>query len=210
MRHDSALKLAVRLVEQFRPAYKLVEIAGGVSRGKPDVHDIEIVGIPNLEPQPRPRAEFGKPMPKYHKLKIDQLVADMVDRNEIILLANGDRYKKLWHVECDVQIDLFLCIAPSEYGVFKLIRTGPEEFSQWCVTNRSKRGALPDGYFVKHNVVWVESYISRNDVPRDQDKAVSVLTDQNHLRMPVEMDFLNFLDLGWVDPHFRAAKWNRG
>jgi hypothetical protein len=208
MRHENALSLAEFMAAYFAPACTTVEIVGSVRRGKPEVHDIELLMVPDLSPLPRPRPEFGKPFPVVHKTMLDQLVTCLVDKGAVLLLANGDRYKKLWHVEQDVQLDLFVCIAPSEYGVSKVIRTGPKDFSQWCVTNRSKGGSLPDGYFVRHQVVWIEKEIARVDVPKDQNKAALLLTDQNHLRMAEEIDFLNFLALGLVDPHLRSAAWN--
>jgi hypothetical protein len=134
----------------------------------------------------------------------------MVARGEALLQANGDRYKKLWMLECEVQLDLFLCFSPSEYGVSKVIRTGPKDFSQCCVTNREKGGLLPNGYFVKHQVVWIESQIGRFDVPEEQEDAAKLLTPENHLSMPREMDFLNFLGLGWVEPKERVARWHHG
>lgn len=210
MRHNTAMELAERLVEYFRPAATQIEVVGSVRRWKPDVHDIELLIAPDLTPLPRPRAEFGKPAPKYFKLMIDYLVAAMVGRNEALLQANGDRYKKLWMLECEVQLDLFICFSPSEYGVSKVIRTGPKDFSQYCVTNREKGGCLPNGYFVKHQVVWIESQISRFDVPEEQEDAAKLLTPDNHLSMPKEMDFLNFVGLGWVEPQERMARWRHG
>jgi DNA polymerase/3'-5' exonuclease PolX len=204
------MELAERLVTYFRPAAAQIEVVGSVRRWKPDVHDIELLMAPDHTPLPRPRAEFGMPIPKYHKYMIDQLVALMVARGEALLQANGDRYKKLWMLECEVQLDLFLCFSPSEYGVSKVIRTGPKDFSQCCVTNRSKGGFLPDGYFVKHQVVWIEKEIGRFDVPEEQEDAAKLLTHENHLSMPKEMDFLNFLGLGWVEPKERVARWRHG
>lgn len=197
-------------MEYFRPAAREIEVVGSVRRWKPEVHDIELLLVPDHTSQAHPRAEFGNPIPKYYRYQIDALVAVMVARGDAILQANGDRYKKLWLVKHEVQLDLFLCFSPSEYGVSKVIRTGPKDFSQWCVTNREGRGCLPNGHFVKHQVVWIESEIGRFDVPEKQEEAAELLTVSNHLSMPMEMDFLNFLGLGWVEPKERVARWRHG
>jgi hypothetical protein len=58
-------------------------------------------------------------------------------------------------------------------------------------------------------MVWVESEIDKREVPDNQDKALKLLTPVNHLSMPEEVDFLNFLELGWIEPGERRAKWAR-
>ena len=61
MKHADALKVAESLVEHFRPACERIEIKGSLCRLKPEVKDIDLLIVPDLNPLPRPRAEFGKP-----------------------------------------------------------------------------------------------------------------------------------------------------
>ena len=77
--------------------------------------------------------------------------------------------------------------------------------------SRSRKigGCLPVGYFVKHQVVWIKSEIGKYDVPENQDKAIALLTETNHLSMPEEIDFLKFLELGWIEPKDRVARWTK-
>lgn len=209
MKHDVALKVAEALVEHFRPACVRIEIKGSISRLKPEVKDIEIVVVPDMKPLPRAPLEFGKPIPPAHKTLLDKLVFDMKEANDILLEANGDRYKKMYLKYAGIKVDLFIVIPPAEWGVLAVIRTGPSDFSHWCVTSRKFGGALPEGYFVKHGVVWLEMYIKKNEVPDDQNKALKLLTDTNHLSMPEEIDFLKFLGLSWIEPSERVARWSK-
>ena len=209
MKHDVALKVAEALVEHLRPACERIEVKGSVSRFKPDVGDIEILVVPDLTPLPRPKLEFGKPIPRWFGTALDKLVDEMRKEEAIILLADGDRQKKIYLRYAGIKVDLFINIPPSDWGVQAVIRTGPADFSHWCVTNRRRGGALPNGYFVKHQVVWVESEIDKNTMPREADDAIALLTDTNHLSMPEEIDFLNFLELGWIEPKDRMARWAR-
>ena len=93
------------------------------------------------------------------------------------------------------KLDLFLVTPPAQWGVLLTIRTGPgapdNNFSMWCVTQRSRGGALPDGYFVKDGAV------------HGNDAKHSIIP------MPEEMDFLNFIELGWIEPKDRRAMWKR-
>jgi len=209
MNHSEALNTAKALAGYFEPASRRIEIAGSIRREKPDVKDIEIVAIPDLTAPERPRAEFGKPIPLAYKTKLDELVGRMFQAGDIRIELNGDRYKKLYLKYAGIKCDLFINLPPSEWGVQMVIRTGPKDFGHWCVTNRRHGGALPDGYFVKHQVVWIEEEISKNEMPENADKAVKLLTPSNHLSMPEEVDFLNFLGLGWIEPRDRVAKWKR-
>jgi len=208
MKHDVALKVAESLVEHLRPACVRIEIAGSIRRLKPEVKDIEIVAAPDLTPVKRAMLEFGKPVPPLHNTLLDKLVYEMKQDDAIRVEANGDRYKKMYLKYAGIKCDLFINIPPSAWGVQMVIRTGSSDFSHWCVTEQRLGGALPNGYFVKHQVLWVKSEgFDKYKVPDDPNKAIALLTDTNHLSMPEEIDFLNFLELGWLEPNNRVAKW---
>lgn len=209
MQHSAALKVAESLVEHFRPACERIEIAGSLRRLKPEVKDIELVIIPDLSPVPRARPEFGKPIPKLYKTLLDKLVDEMKECGDILLEANGDRYKKVLLNYAGIKVDMFINLAPSHWGVQMVLRTGSEDFSHWVVTQRKYGGVLPDGYFVKHQVVWIRDEIKKFEVPDDPNKAIALLTDKNNLPMPAEIDFFNFLELGWIEPRDRVARWRK-
>ncbi len=215
MKYPDALDITNWMVKALQPTCVRCEPAGSMRRRRVEVHDIEIVAIPDLTP---PRVQFGQR--KIFKTRLDEVLNQLFEEKFIGLELNGDKQKKLnvyrpgdWNPV--IQIDLFLCTPPSQWGVLFAIRTGPAKpennFSRWIVTQRWKGGCLPDGYFVKHNVVWVESEIHEEDVPDNPVKAVKVMTATNHIPMPEEMDFLNFLELGWIEPGNRMVRhWVRG
>lgn len=178
MELQKAKPIADRLVHDFTPFCERVEIAGSIRRGKPDVKDIELVAIPRIA----------------HEL--DMFGYSVGVRNELDyplshlgakFLMNGPRFKQLALPE-GIMLDLFLVLPPAQWGVLFTIRTGPEEFSKWCVTNRLRGGAMPDAYKC------------------DDGHIVHKLIDENPV-MPEELDFLNFLGLGWVEPSQRQARW---
>jgi len=209
MKHDVAFKVAEALMEHLRPACTRIEIKGSIARLKDEPGDIEILAAPDITPVPRSRPEFGKPIPRSYNTMLDKMVDEMRKDGAIEVFADGDRQKKFWLNYAGIKVDLFINIPPSNWGVQAVIRTGPKEFGHWCVTNRKRGGALPDGHFVKHQVVWIESEIGRHEVPENQDKAVPLLTPTNHLSMPEEIDFLKFLGLGWIEPKDRVARWTK-
>lgn len=191
MKHDVALKTAEVLVEYLRPACIRIEIAGSVRRGKPEVKDIEILAIPDLSiTPPKPKLEFGKPLPVIHKTMLNKLLHDLIERDEIRFEKSGKRYKKFTLKENNISVDLFLVLPPAEWGVQFVIRTGPADFSHWIVTQRRYGGALPNDSRVRDGAVWVDG--GGGSVPMEE-----------------EMDFLVFLGLGWIEPSQREARWTR-
>lgn len=209
MKLIEARKVAEALVAHLRSDCTRIEIVGSVRRFSPEVGDIELLVIPNMNPVPHERPQFGKPIPRTYATCLDKTIDEMRKNEDISIYGDGDRYKKIWLNYAGIQFDLFICIPPSHWGVQKVIRTGPKDFSHWCVTNCAYGGALPDGYFVKHQVVWKADEIQKWEIPDDQDKAISMLTPTNHLSMPEEIDFLQFLGLGWIEPKEREARWSK-
>lgn len=222
MIHVSALSIATFLSMRLMTACEetpdgrslSIKIAGGLRRGKPDVHDIEIVAKPILT---APRAEFGQKKP-FATLFDRELQALQDDGYLFYPLKNGPKMKQfpinLDKFKSDVDysmpsVDLFtvefyLVTPPAEWGVDLVIRTGPgsesDNFSQWVVTQRSRGGALPDGYRVKHAAVWRVEQLDAKDNP---------LPGERPLSMPTEQDFFDFLELPWIEPADRHAKWGR-
>lgn len=198
MEHKQALEMAEMLVDELRPACTRIEIAGSIRRGKPQVKDIEIVAIPDLTPLPRPRLEFGKPIPKVHKTKLDALLFEMQMDGKVEFEKNGDKFKKLvlfdGNVVVPIKVDLFLVTPPATWGVQMAIRTGPADFSHWIVTRKRHGGALPNGYHVQDGAVWA-------------GESQSQISER--VGFDSELDFLDFLGLGWIEPGQRVEKWTR-
>jgi len=209
MKYDVALKTAEALVGHLQSACVRIEIAGSIRREKPEVKDIEIVAIPDSSlVVPRAKLEFGKPIPPVHKTMLDRMIAEMQDEDAITIEKNGDRLKQFYLKYAGINVDLFINIPPSHWGIQMVIRTGSKDFSHWCVTEKRLGGALPNGHFVKHQVLWVKSDgFDKYQVPDVPKESIGLLTSGNHLSMPEEIDFLKFLELGWIEPKERVARW---
>ena len=178
MKLTQARELAEKWVGYLEEYCTRIEIAGGVRRRKPDPHDIEIICIPKTE---EVRDMFGYVVADQHQLTfaIDGLAhADMCKK-----LKDGDRFKQLALPE-GINIDLFI-VRPETWAVQFVIRTGPADFSHWIVTPRKHGGALPSDCRVKDGQIW------RHGEP---------------IPFREEIEFLDFLGLGWVNPEARQAR----
>jgi len=195
MKNDEALKIAGGLIEKLSPACTQIRVAGSVRRGKPEVHDIEIVAIPDLTPMPFPKPIFGQKNIVIHRTMLDQALYEMKD--SFILEKGGDRYKRFYMKKENISIDLFLVIPPAQWGVLFVVRTGPGDFSHWMVTRESLGGALPDQYIVQDGVVG------------QRVKAKRGYERMGEISMPIEEDFFRLCGLEWMEPGQREARWKR-
>lgn len=210
MELNKALKIGNFLVENLQagcaPGHCM--IAGGARRRKAEVHDLEIVAMSLLG---APRPEFGQKNPD--RSHLERQLRILVEGGWLKTEMGGEKFKKFeikrlsdWGIPQSINpfmLDLFIVTPPSQWGVTLMIRTGPGEFSQWMVTQRSKRGALPDEYFVKHNVVWR----SGTEVPNQAEKAAQMMTEANFVKMPEEGDWFDLCGMTWIEPAKRFSKW---
>ncbi len=197
MELNHAERIANNLISAFTatsmPACERIEIAGSVRRGKVEVKDIELVAVPILVP---PAPQFGDR--KIFKTRLDRALYGLWRSGLIETVKDGEKYKQFWLLKDRkhlIKIDLFLITPPAQWGVQMVLRTGPSEFSQWCVTQRAKGGALPDGYRVQDGAVWKGEEWTK--FPDWSDRIL----------MPEEKDFLDFLGIGWFEPAAREARW---
>lgn len=216
MKHNYAMSIALMLNDWLSDDCEgdalgepIIEIAGGLRRGKPDVHDIDILAKPILK---APALVFGqKPYATFFEKTLGQLQADGYLLESI---ADGPKKKKY---ELNVPrfgitpdegdpfcVEFNLVTPPAQFGVLLMIRTGPgsslNNFSQWIVTPRAKGGALPDGYRVKHGAVWLAGQLDAKDEP---------LRGERPLEMPTEEQVFEFLGMDYVAPADRKAKWRK-
>lgn len=197
MEHTKAVNIAESMMNYLRPACERIEIAGSIRRGKTEVKDIEIVVIPDLSPVPRARAEFGKPAPMIHKTKLDAFLYELVKQDKIFMQKDGERYKKFIIKDHAIAVDLFIVLPPAQWGVQFTIRTGPADFSHWIVTRKKHGGALPNLHRVQDGAVWEGEHEEKS------------LDGQVLVGFETEVDFLNFLGLGWIEPGEREAHWSK-
>jgi DNA polymerase/3'-5' exonuclease PolX len=173
--YAEAKRRADELLAILAPACERIEIAGGVRRHKAECHDIELVAIPRFIPL---LDIFGQ-VAGYRNL-LNERVEDL----RLVLDKNGDRYKKIIYTE-ELNCDLFIVLPPAQWGVIFTIRTGSADFSHRIVTARKYGGCMPSDCTCKNGAI--------------HDKYGRIIP------MPEEMDFLNFLGLGWIEPEKRTS-----
>lgn len=183
MRYPLALQYAKDLVEKIRPGCTRIEIVGSVKRGdKAEVHDIEILVIPDLK-QPRP--SFGDKV--IHKNELEKVLYELVKDGVLWPKKGGDKFKQFIIQNTESLnpfcLDLFI-VRPETWGIQNVIRTGPKEFSHRFVTNVAYGGLLPDCY----EYVRGETRIKK---------------DGEYLDLPEEQDAIALLRLGWIEPYYR-------
>lgn len=221
MKYEDALHRAHSFMDWIRPgilgfepggSLGMISIAGSLRRRvEKEYTEIDIIAIPDLSPLPLPRAEFGKPVPKVYKTKIEKLLSEAADDGRIIRRNGGDRNIKFDFPELELSFDLYLVRPPATWGVISMIRTGPASFGHWIVTRRSGRayemglghvygGALPDGYRVQAGAVWKgETKTPEKD-----------LLKETPIGFDTEEAFFEFLGLDYLFPEERVARWGLG
>jgi len=121
MNIDQAKSIAFEGVRALAPYSTRIEIAGSISRRKPQVKDIEIVCIPNQAPA---LDLFNQGNPE----RCSHWIAAV---RSLGTVAKGDpatgRYIKI-DLASGISIDLFTATADN-WGLILAIRTGPAEYS---------------------------------------------------------------------------------
>lgn len=207
MNYADAMVIAREILEHVIPGCDegAAIIAGSLRRKQADVHDIEFWMRPRAG---RPAPEFGQSV--IYNTHLDKLLYELEDSRVIARIKGGPKYRQYrlntmhWGIESMnlFKLEFYIQTSPAQWGVGAVIRTGPgkpnDNFSRWCVTNRYLGGVLPDGYKVKHLAVWRDDQLDAKGKPIRGEKPVN---------MPREVDFLDFLGLGWIEPPSRHARW---
>ena len=184
MKLEKARKIALIAAKDLQdcPAFILVEVAGSVRRMKPGVKDIELIA----------RTYWHPIVDMFGKSSGIVLPHEVVNIAEIFkakrTIKNGQRYKQFDLGE--IKLDLFIVFPPASWGVIKLIRTGPADFSRKCVTQKNKGGYLKDGYFVKDGSLWQYGF-------RDNEVIKEMVTTMT------EIDFFEYLTIDYLAPEKR-------
>lgn len=195
----AAQRVADELVELLGDACDRLVVAGSVRRGRPEVGDVELVCVPRTAERLERVDLFGSRTVRVDLLtdRCRELVAAGVlahrpDKNG--RPSFGERAKRL--VYRGVALDVFSVVAPAQWGVVLLLRTGPAEFGRQLVRRQSDGGWLPRGFFFRHGQLW------RLPAPFDArlvGRAVVVPT-------PAEGDVFAALGYRWVAPEHRSDR----
>ena len=190
MNYTNAKAIAGGLVLNLENFCTSIAIGGSLRRLKPVVKDIEIICTPIIEEH---RDLFG------NLISLRSRLEDIAWISWGKVIKNGLRYKQIELFQ-GINLDLFICLPPSHWGVLYTLRTGPDDFSRLCVTRRNLGGYLPSDCHVKDNQVWRGGTWVPGDIPNPE---LGHWEGGEVIPMPEESDFLKFLNLGWIPPEER-------
>ena len=167
---------ANKYMTDLQPYCERFLVVGSVRRCKPVVHDIEFLVIPKQTQTTDMFGTAGKPT-----IELDAVIGDLVRGWNASLITNGERLKKVILAEgLPLEINIS---SETRWAVESVIKTGPADFSRRVVTTRRQGGLLPSNCVIKDG--W---QVYRNG---------SLVPMQN------EEEFLEFLELGWINPQER-------
>ena len=151
MELEKARKVIQRLVDVMEPACERIEVAGSIRRGKPDVHDGELVYIPRMVVE---RVDFFQDglMPATD-LIVHHLVEVGVLKWDDVVKRNGPKYKRLIDTENELVVELFRATAEN-WGLQLALRTGPSGFNKVLVAKPWAGGVMPIDMIMRDAFLW--------------------------------------------------------
>ena len=129
------------LLAQLEAVAVRAEVVGSIRRGKPDPKDIEFLVEPKITNEPN---LLGEDVPTVHLRDIRKLVGTWGE-----IVKGGTRYIKVRRSQ-GVPIDIFMVHPPAQWGLLKVIRTGPWEFSKKVVIAFQLKGYEVSGGHLRH------------------------------------------------------------
>lgn len=136
------------LAARLRPSCSELQIAGSLRRGRDTIKDVEIVLVSKViePPDAIERDLFGFPIHRRGRpahLAIDEPLDALLRSGDITnpeRKAWGDRLRRfVLEGAPPIPVELYMT-EPSRFGWILLIRTGPVDFSKFCVTRAKRRG----------------------------------------------------------------------
>lgn len=180
MNRSQAAPIVDQWLSFLHPVCDRIEPAGSFRRGSSEIKDIDIVCIPTLTQE---RDMFNDPTGR----TINHLENWFDLRIDLLLTKNGSRYKQI-ALE-GIKLELWIVLHPAQWGVIFTLRTGPADFGHWLVTQKKHGGALPSQYKFEEGAI-------RNGAGKV-------------IPTPEEKDLFHLLDLPYLEPQDRIAKWSR-
>jgi|SRR5580704_1517858 DNA polymerase (family 10) len=116
-RSDLAGAVARKIVEELRPVCDRIEIAGSLRRGKLEVHDVDLVLLPNCSHE-----EFLLD----HSTPLERLLTHMVERGSLTSVRGRGKVQCFVATKTGIPIDLYIA-RPDTWATLLLIRTGSKE-----------------------------------------------------------------------------------
>lgn len=203
MNLSDALTVSSAIKAKLDPHCLRCEVAGSIRRGDSYPGDIDIVLIPADK---RPALNFGQKEPPHINM-LERTLWTLEQAHKLAKVAGGPKYKRYtldmsnWGIASlavPVTIKMQITIAsPDNWAYWYLVRTGPQDFSHWIVTEKSDGGAIPDDMYYANFHLYKQV---SDDVERHGFEVVPT---------PDESDWLTALGLPWTEPKDRRAPWKR-
>ena len=146
---DEARRVAEEVLEELGPYCVRCVIAGGIRRGKPNPHDVEICYIPVMVAGQVDLLTEGE-VPATGE-RIEELRRRGWWDYDQVVKRNGPKYKRL--VRDGVVVELFRAVS-GNWGLVLAIRTGPVEFNRLAVLERVRGGGMPWNMMMKGGWLW--------------------------------------------------------
>jgi DNA polymerase/3'-5' exonuclease PolX len=169
---------AYDIAQDLYPSCMDIQVVGSIRREVEIAHDIDILVIPHYAcieglfgPTEQTRSILEEDLPTLKR------------KWQAVKICEGPKKKK-YQLPNDITLEI--CISnPATWALELVLKTGPEDFTKRCVTQKRKGGYLPSDCVVKDG--WL-IYRIGNDRP---------------LGFCHEIEILNFLGLGWIEPRDR-------
>lgn len=161
--------LAVELSNLLADSVTRIGAGGSIRRQCPDAGDIELIARPTIGTLVN---LLGEPCGTSNLL--DLRVLDLLQRGVLELRLDsrdqrhwGEASKRL--IFKDRPVDLFSVVAPAQWGVIHVLRTGPGAFNKRLVTHRRHHGWCPDTITWRDGQLWPWDFARPLDTPEEVD-----------------------------------------
>lgn len=118
-----ARTIAHKIVAELKPACERIEVAGSLRRGKPTVHDIDVVLVPKVESTPL----------------LETLLSDLIKRGSLTPIRGKDKIKSFIATKTGIPVDIYVATEET-WPTILLIRTGSKEHNIKLARRASCRG----------------------------------------------------------------------
>lgn len=156
MEAEKIIEVATKFREMFAPYCLKTAIGGGIRRGKPDPHDIEMVLCPDWIRQPNLLGEVEDTLVCPG---LDAVITDCLDWETLVwddtVVRRGALYKRFKVPELEyLPLEVFCARGMANWGNTLAIRTGDAHWNHALFTRRRLGGLLPDIFEHKDGALW--------------------------------------------------------
>jgi DNA polymerase/3'-5' exonuclease PolX len=124
-------RIAHEIIGLIGDACERIEVVGSVRRKVQTVHDVELLCTPRYAT----RTDLFGGASSFNVL--EETTAKLRESGLVASMAWGPRLKRF--VYAGQQVELYIVLPPSQWGLASIVRTGPADFSHQVVTPKGQR-----------------------------------------------------------------------